>query len=129
MKFKIPRTLGACADRLLDIASIKSGFNKRQDALKEEEVAIKQHLIDNLPISEAEGVTGKRANALITRKSVPSVKDWDKFYKHILKTKDFSLMQKRLSEAAIKDRWEAKEEVPGVEAFVVVGVSVTTKKG
>ena len=126
---KIPKTLGACADRLFEIISERGDLNKDLEALKEERVAIEQHLIDNLPKSEAEGVTGKKANAIITRKSVPSMKDWDKFYKHILKTKDFSLMQKRLSEAAIKDRWEAKEEVPGVEAFVVVGVSVTTKKG
>lgn len=125
---KIPRSLGACADRLFQIGKEKSKLNHDVEALREEEAAIKQHLINELPKDQAEGVTGKLANAVITRKRVPTVKDWAAFEKFIFKTKDLSLLQRRPSEAAISERWEAKEEVPGVEPFLVLGVSVTTKK-
>jgi hypothetical protein len=38
---------------------------------------------------------------------------------HVLATGDFSVLQRRLSEGAIKERWHADEEVPGVIKFPV----------
>lgn len=122
---KIPKSIGACADRLFDLRAQKSALTKQVDDLDEERKAIENYLIANLPKSEASGVSGKRARVSIILKEVPSVKDWPAFYAHVLKTRDFSLMQKRVSNEAIRERWEAKKSVPGVEAFTAVTVSVT----
>ena len=46
---------------------------------------------------------------------------------HIRKTKDFSLLQRRLAAPAIKERWEAGKKVPGVEPFAILKVSVVKK--
>lgn len=124
-EMKIPKTLGACADRLYQIREEQALLNKQVEVLQAEAAAIKEHLIANLPKSDAQGVLGKQARAAITTKQVPSVKDWDAFYKLILKSKDFSLLQRRVSDAAVRERWEAGEKVAGVEPFTVVNVSVT----
>jgi hypothetical protein len=121
----VPKTLGACADRLFKLREDVGALNKRIEELKAEESAIKNHLIDALPKSEARGVLGKLARAAVTTKVVPTVRDWEAFYKYVLKQKDFSLLQRRVSDAAVKERWEAKKTVPGVEPFMVIGVSVT----
>jgi len=121
----IPKTLGACADQLYKLREQRQALNKQVKELQDQESQIKEHLIQNLPKSDASGVAGKLARASIATKEVASVKDWDKLYKHVLKTKDFSFLQRRVADAAVKDRWEDGKKVPGVEPFNVVSVSVT----
>ncbi len=57
-------------------------------------------------------------------KQVPQVKDWDKFYAFVKKTGQFDLVQRRLADTAIRERWDNGKEVPGVEAFGAVSVSL-----
>jgi hypothetical protein len=122
---KIPKTLGLCADKLLELREAKSALQKQIDGLEENEKALKDHLIENLSANDSTGVLGKRCRAAITVKTVATVKDWDQLYKLILKTKDFSLLQRRVGDAAVRERWEAGETVAGVEPFLVKQVSVT----
>ena len=121
----IPKTLGACADKLYALGESRKALMVQVAALEEQEKALKNHLIETLPKSDAQGVMGKRAKVSIVTKRVPTASDWDQFYRHVLKTKDFSLMQRRLSEPAIREHWEAGEKIPGVEPFNVVKCSIT----
>lgn len=123
----LPKTLGGCADRLQALRQEKAKLNKELQALDAEYKELKEKLIQELPKSQAEGVTGRQARAKIVTKHVPSVKDWGRFYKYVARTKSFDLLQRRVSEAAVKERWEAKKQVPGVEPYQVVTVSVTKK--
>jgi hypothetical protein len=122
---KVPKTLGACADRLFTLKAQLAALNMQAEALDAERKAIQERLIADLPKSEAAGIAGRLARATVVTKEVPTVKDWTAFYKTILKTKDFSLLQRRVSDAAVRERWEAGKKVPGVEPFTVVTVSVT----
>jgi hypothetical protein len=121
----VPKTIGACADRLYKIKELKSELNRQSAVLDKEESEIKEHVINTLPKDEVNGVAGKLGRVTIKKTPKPSVKDWAKLYAYILKKKDFSLLQRKPSEAAIKDRWNEGEKVPGVESFTVVTVSVT----
>lgn len=122
---KIPKTLGAQVDRLYALRQEVAELNRQLEALKAEKTAIEDHLIDTLPKNDARGVAGRFARATITTRLLPTVKDWAAFYAHVLKTKDFSLMQKRLADAAVRERWDAGKKLPGVEQFTHVGVSIT----
>lgn len=124
VKYKFPKALGACADKLFELRNKRLAEQKKVDEIAFEETSLKNHIIENLPKSEASGVAGKLARVTVVTKQVPQVKDWDAFYKYIKKTGSFDLMQKRLTDAAIKERWEAGKEVPGVEHFNSVSVSI-----
>lgn len=124
VKYKFPKALGACADKLFELRNKRLAEQKKVDEIAAEESALKNHIIENLPKSEASGVAGKLARVTVVTKQVPQVKDWDAFYKYVKKTGSFDLMQKRLTDAAIKERWEAGKEVPGVEHFNAVSVSI-----
>lgn len=124
VKYKFPKALGACADKLFELRNRRLAEQKKVDEIAAEETALKNHIIENLPKSEASGVAGKLARVTVVTKQVPQVKDWDAFYKYVKKTGSFDLMQKRLTDAAIKERWEAGKEVPGVEHFNAVSVSI-----
>lgn len=122
---KIPKSMGAVADALYIARQERLAINKLVDQMEKDEATLREHIIDNLPKSQATGVSGKVANVKVETKPVPQVQDWAKFQAHLKKTGDFDLMQRRLNDKAVKERWEAKKKVPGVVAFDVVKVSVT----
>ena len=127
-KTSIPKTLGGCADKLYALREKRQALQRQVDDIKKDENLIKEKLIQNLSKDDARGVLGRRARAAIVTKRVAAVRDWDKFYRHILKTRDFSLMQRRVSDPAVNERWEDDKQVPGVEPFTVIKVSVTKTK-
>lgn len=124
-KFKIPKSIGACADRLFKIKEEASELAKKAAALDTERKAIQEHIINTLPKSEATGVSGKLANVKVRTVDVPQVKDWEKFYAYIKKVGRFDLLQKRLSEGAVSEILDSGKKVPGVEPFPVVKLSLT----
>jgi len=124
VKYKFPPKLGACADRLFQLREKRLEDQKKVDAIEAEEKALKEHIIQTLPKSEASGVAGKIARVTVVSKAVPQVKDWDVFYKHVKKTGEFELLQRRLTDTAIRERWDAGKQVPGVESFNALTVSV-----
>lgn len=123
--FKFPKTIGACADRLYELRQKRLEQQKVVDALEEEEKALKEHIIQTLPKSDSTGAAGKVARVSVVPKIVAQVKDWDKFYAYVAKTKSFDLLQRRLNDKAIQARWEEKKAVAGVEPFQTVTVSCT----
>lgn len=123
--FKFPKTMGACADHLYGLRAKRSAAQKVVDAIEAEEKALREHIIQTLPKSEASGISGKVANVKVVNRVVAQVKNWDQFYNHVLKTKSFDLLQRRVSETAVAERWDAKKKVPGVERFEFPVVSVT----
>lgn len=120
---KLPKTMGACADLLYETREKRLAAQKIVDELAKQESAVREHIINNLPKSDT-GASGKRARVSVVTKQVPQVKDWDKFYAHVKKTGQFELMQRRLVDTAIRERWDNGKQVPGVEAFGVVSVSL-----
>lgn len=125
---KPPKTMGACADKIYQLRQEISELKKKQAAeLEQREVdlkALEEHVINNLPKSEASGVAGKLARITVTKTPVPQVQDWDSFYKHIKKTGEFDLLSRGISKEAIRERWGNKKKVPGVGTFDVIKVSV-----
>jgi len=122
--FKFPKSLAVCADRYYELRNKRLEAEKIAAGIEEEEKALKEHLIAQLPKSEASGIAGKLCRVTVTSKQVPQVEDWDAFYKHVAKTKSFELLQRRLGDAAIKERWDNGKEVPGVGHFTVTTLSV-----
>ena len=121
--FVMPETLGACADAYFKTRSDRLSMDKEVAKLKARESEIEGHILRNLPQGDT-GVAGKIARASIRTKIVAQVHDWDAFWKYVFKTKDPALLQRRVSEPAIKERWENKKDVPGVQAVSLIGISV-----
>lgn len=126
--FKLPKSLAACADLLYSIREERLALSRQADELEEREKQIKAHIIDTLPKSEATGVAGKLARVTVVTKLVPKTADVEELHAHIKKTDDWDLLQGRLSDTAVRARWEAGKTVPGVEAFQTVTVSINKVK-
>jgi hypothetical protein len=123
-KFKTPRTLAAAADRYYELREKRLSLQKAVDLVEEEEKFVKEHLIQHLPKSEASGIAGKLVRVAVVKKMVPQVQDWDKFYAHIKKTNSFELLQRRVADTAVKERWDNGKQVPGVGHFDAITLSM-----
>ena len=126
-EFKLPKTLAQCADALYTKRAERLALQKEVDKIASEEGKLRDHLIDNLPKSQATGIEGKIARAKIETKEIPQITDRELFHKFIRRNDRFDLLQNRLSEAAIVEMWADHKKVPGVGAFTVVKVSCTKK--
>jgi hypothetical protein len=92
--------------------------------IKAEIHALESHLIDSLPKSDATGVAGKLARATIVIKETPTLEDFSKFIKYVVRNNAFEMIQKRLSAAAVKERQAAGKKIPGVGKFTYKAVSL-----
>lgn len=122
---KVPKTLGECADALYTLREERLALGRSVKAIEECEKLIKEHIISTLPKSNTTGVAGKIARVQTGKKLIPIVEDWTKFYAYVKKKNAFELLQRRLTETAITDRWDNGIVVPGVTQFNAVTVSVT----
>lgn len=124
-KYRFPRKMGACADKLYELRQKRLDMQKAVDEVAAEERALKQHIIDTLPKSEASGVAGAVARVTVVIKEEPQIKDQEAFRKFMNRSKRFDLAYKlRPSAPAIRELWEEGKEIPGVEKFNVVTVSL-----
>lgn len=112
-------------DTLFSFREERRKLEAKAEKLKEKERVIEEYLIDHISKEDATGVVGRRAKATVHTKTVATVENWDELYKHILKTKDFSFLNRAVGQAAVKDRWENNKTVPGVVPFHKVSVSLT----
>lgn len=124
-EIKLPSTPAACADLLFVTREQRLDLQRRLDKMAELESALKEWFIENLPRSDASGIAGKIARVQIKANPTPVVDDWDKFYAYVKRHNAFELLQRRLNETAVKERWEDKKQVPGVGVFQAKKVSCT----
>lgn len=121
----LPASIGLCADLYHDVRTMRLAIEKVAEGVAAREKEIKDYIINNLSKSDDTGAAGKRYRAQIVTKTTPAAADWAKIHAYVAENDRFDLLQKRLSDKAIQDMWEAGEEVPGVERFNAINVSIT----
>lgn len=122
--FTLPKLPGQCADYLYATRELRYAVQRWAEELEKREKAVREHLVQTLPKSHSAGAVGLAARATLETVEVPTVEDWPKYWAHIKKTGDFSLLEKRAAKAAIEERWADGKVVPGVGRFTAVKVSV-----
>lgn len=98
---------------------------KEVDALEEVEKALKKQVMEALSKAKNKAISnGERLFQLVT-KPEPTVDDWPTLYKHIQKTGEFELLERRPNRGSIKERWDLGKKVPGVGSIPVDSLSDT----
>jgi hypothetical protein len=126
-KFVVPKSPAKAGDLLYTIRDARYALNKDVKEIQDNEAEIKKFLIDTLPKSDASGIAGAVARIKIETRDIPQIVNKAKLLEHIKKTGDFDLLQIRISEEAVKARWDNEKTVPGVGKYVARVVSCTKK--
>ena len=121
----LPETIGACADYYAEVRALRLAMDKEVAEVKARETEIREHIINTLSKSADTGAAGLRYRAQVVVKDTPRLSDWAAFTAAVQQTGRFDLMQKRLSDAAIKELWADGVTVPGVELVKIPDVSIT----
>lgn len=120
----LPKTIGACADLLHEVRTLRLAMQKETDAVKARETEITNYIVDTLSKSDDTGAAGLKYRAQVVTKVKPTVADWDALHAYILENGRFDLLQKRLSDKSVADMWDEGEAVPGVEKFNAIELSL-----
>lgn len=123
---KLPRLvkLGDIVDMLYKLRMERAALSKLEDAVHKTETQLKEHCIKQFKKPDLQGARGKIAVAELKPKVVPQMKDWRKFCTYVKRENAFDLLQRRLNELAVKERWDNNKAVPGVDRFNTVVLSV-----
>lgn len=126
--FKLPKTMAECADLAYELREERYRIQREAAEVGKKEALLREHIIKNLPKSQASGVSGKVANAKVEVDTVPMFTDKAKFLAYVKKTGDFDLMTTGMNASAVKARWENKKKVPGIGETQIVKLSLTKVK-
>jgi hypothetical protein len=123
---KLPKSMGKCADLYYDAKQARLAADRAAAELKAEEERIKNHIIDNLKKDDT-GAAGQHHRVQVVRKWKPRVdaEKWPQFYAWVSKNKAFDMLQKRISDDAVRERMAVGKKIPGVTKFDYVDVSLT----
>lgn len=100
---------------------------RQVDKLDEKEKQLKAQLIAMLEATGATAIGGKLMIVTLVPKEKAVAKDWDAIHRYIIENDGWDIMQKRLTETAIKLRWEEGIAIPGVEKFPVNDLSISKR--
>lgn len=126
--FTPPKTLAQAADQYYSTREQRLALQRQVDELQAQETALKDHLIDKLPLSSATGIAGKLVRVAVVSKTVYNVEDWDAVRGYIKANAAknpgvWGLMNKTLNQKTVGEMWEAGKKVPGVVTMDVKNLS------
>lgn len=117
-------TPAALIDQLGALRDQRLAKQKEVDELKKREAELEERILQRFTADELAGVKTDAYAASRSTRVIPTVSDWDTFWRHVLETGDSSLIQRRVGQKAVQERWEDGREVPGVEPFTQVSLSL-----
>ena len=112
-----PASLGARIDKLFDLREKKRVLDAQITEIELVAKEIELELIAAMDSEETNKAGGRKASASITSSQVGNVEDWDALNAYIRRHKAHHLVQKRLSDPAVREIFALKGKLPGVVLF------------
>ena len=113
---QIPKRIGLAVDLYYRTRATRLALKKVLEELQEQETRLSAHFIETAPSSQSTGFAGKLARVSVENKPVLRVLDWEKLYSYVKRHNAFEMLQRRLSDKAVRERLEAagKRGLPGI---------------
>lgn len=108
----LPNSLGAAADHYADVRERRLAKQKETDAVKERETEISKLMLSALQDSPDTGASGKHHRVQLVKKTVQNVTDWAAFHQWIAQNNAFEMLQRRMSDKAVKDWQDENGKLP-----------------
>lgn len=96
---------------------------------QKEETNLKESLILHMRAQGVSVIGGAILTVTLKSKIVPKAEDWGVLYDYIREHDAFDLLHRRLTETAVKARWDDGINIPGVVEFEYPELSLSTVRG
>ena len=110
-------TMGSTIDSLWAKREEKREAEAKIKVIESEIAVIEESLMERMDKEETAKSQGTKASVSITQAVVANVEDWAAFHAYVAKNKYFHLLQKRVSDPAVRELWDAGKKIPGVQPF------------
>lgn len=110
-------TMGSTIDKLWAKREEKREAEAKVKIIETEIAVIEESLMERMDKEETSKSQGTKASVSITTATVANVEDWAAFHAYVAKNKYFHLLQKRVSDPAVRELWDSGKKVPGVQPF------------
>lgn len=118
-------------DELLnELTQVRTDLKKLQEKEKEfkgRKMELEAKIVSTLKQQGIDRIGNDSCTLSIKEEIVPTVEDWDQVYQHLLQTKQFELIQKRMSATAFRELLQMGMNVPGVKATELTRVNFRSK--
>ena len=119
-----PKSLGECIDLSYTLRAERKEVEAKAEKMKEKEKMLEDHIFSKFENAEIDGAKGKLASASRKMTTSAKVTDPEKFFAWVAKAKAWEFLWKSANLTACKERWEAKEVVPGVDPVHVMKLHI-----
>ena len=112
-----PLTIGQATDEMWALREKKRALEASIKVIEKQMDALEETVFGLMDAQDTRKAEGKNAAVSINESTVGTVEDWDAVWTYIAKNKYFHLVQKRLSDPALRELWQMGKVVPGVQPF------------
>jgi|TARA_Y100000034_G_scaffold99639_1_gene122550 hypothetical protein len=115
---------------LTDLTEVRMNLKNLQEkerGFKSRKMELEAKIVSTLKQQGIDRVGNDGCTVSIKEEIVPTVQDWDEVYKYLIQTKQFELIQKRMSATAFRELLQMGMNVPGVKATELTRVNFRSK--
>lgn len=117
-------TLGATIDSMWALREKKRSLDAQVKTIEADIKLLETTMFELLDAQDTRKAEGQKASVSITEVVVGNAEDWEATWAYIAKNKFFHLVQKRLSDPALRELWALGKVVPGVQPFTKRNLNV-----
>jgi hypothetical protein len=119
-------TIGSRIDALNQLREDKRALEEKIKIIEGSYHELEEALMEDLKTQGMDKATGKKASVSVSSTVVGNLVDDKAFFAYVKRTGYFHLLQRRLSDPAIRELLESKGSIPGVEPFVKKRLNLRT---
>ncbi len=121
------RKLNDLMDELTAIRKEESDILASQKQLRLRRNDLESEIMWKMEEQGLDQIANDRCTISKKKEIVPTVDDWDVLHQHILDTKQFELLQRRMSATAYRELLQMELSVPGVKATELTKINYRSK--
>lgn len=120
------RTLDVIIDELAAVREEKRAQNQVLKDISERERSLEQEAMGTLSELGLEKATASGRTLFLTRNTVGSISDPEKFWRYVAQKKAYHLVQNRVSNPALREEIELRKgkPIPGTQTYEVTNVNL-----
>lgn len=130
MPKKNPPSTGRLVDAMFEIRAEITELNAQIKELNRKKSMLQEMILERFDEQDLKRAEGTLGSISIKTAINPRIEDWDKVERYVLRKKDFSLLQRRLSSTRYRELLEEspKRGVPGLSPVEVRSLNFSATK-
>ena len=120
-------TIDEMLNELTNVRQDLATLLEQEKELKHTKTMLETQIATSLKEQGIDRVGNDQCTVSLKQEIVPTVDDWDMLHQHIIDTKQFELLQKRMSATAYRELLQMGQAVPGVTSTELTRINFRSK--